>query len=410
MSEAYDVVIVGGGIAGSALATVLARKGTAVAVLERDPEPTDRVRGEYMAPWGVAELTRLGLLDTLQAAGGLFATRSIPYDENMPGDAALPFTFDLSTVHPEAAGSFCMGHPAMCAALATAAETASAAYLRGVAEIEVAAGSPPTVAFSHGGVRRQWRPRLVIGADGRNSRVRHQLGFPVLADPPHNLLGGMLVEGMPDWPQDTQVIGTEAQFHFLIFPQGGDRVRLYLCYDFANKAPYVGPERRENLIAAFAGLRCLPYAQHIAEARPIGPFNSFSNEDHWIEDPTVPGVVLVGDAAGHNDPITGQGLSIALRDVRLVSEAILAGSRDRESFRPYVEERLERMRRLRITARLVTTLRAEYGEEARLRRQRAGRRAWIDKMLSPMPASIIGPEMLPAAAFEQSAIDALLAP
>jgi 2-polyprenyl-6-methoxyphenol hydroxylase-like FAD-dependent oxidoreductase len=410
MSQAHDVVIVGGGIAGGALATVLARQGIAVAVLERELAPTDKVRGEYMAPWGVAELKRLGLLDPLLAAGGLFATRTIPYDENMPGDAALPFTLDLSTVHPQAPGSFCMSHPAMCATLATAAEAAGAAYLRGVEDIVVSAGSPPTVAFSRDGVRTEWRCRLVIGADGRNSRVRHQLGFPVLADPPHNLLGGLLVEGVPDWPQDTQVIGTEDRLHFLIFPQGGDRVRLYLCYDFADKGPYAGPARRENLIAAFAGLRCLPYARSIAEARPIGPFNSFSNEDHWIEDTTAAGVVLVGDAAGHNDPITGQGLSIALRDVRLVSEAILAGRRDRESFRPYVEERLERMRRLRITARLATTLRAEYGEAARLRRQRAGRRAWIDKMLTPAPASIIGPEMLPAAAFEQRTIDALLAP
>src|SRR5215218_767311 len=98
-----------------------------------------------------------------------------------------------------------------------------------------------------------------------------------------------------------------------------------------------------------------------------------SATDHWVEDPTAPGVVLVGDAAGHNDPILGQGLSIALRDVRLVSEAILAGGRDPAAFRPYVEERLERMRRLRITASLAATVRAEYGTEARRRRQRAGR-------------------------------------
>ena len=135
-----------------------------------------------------------------------------------------------------------------------------------------------------------------------------------------------------------------------------------------------------------------------------------SATDHWVEDPTAPGVVLVGDAAGHNDPILGQGLSIALRDVRLVGEAILAGGRDRAAFRPYVEERLERMRRLRITASLTATLRAEYGEEARRRRQRAGRRMRVDRMLSPFPASLIGPEKLPAAAFDQATIDALLAP
>ena len=85
------------------------------------------------------------------------------------------------------------------------------------------------------------------------------------------------------------------------------------------------------VIAAFAGLTCLPYADGISRAQPIGPFNSFSNEDHWTEDPTAPGVVLVGDAAGHNDPIIGQGLSIALRDVRFVSEIILAGQWNQEA-------------------------------------------------------------------------------
>jgi hypothetical protein len=45
-----------------------------------------------------------------------------------------------------------------------------------------------------------------------------------------------------------------------------------------------------------------------------------------------------------------------------------------------------------------------------MRRQRAGRRMRLDRMLSPGPAAAIGPEKLPAAAFEQSTIDALLAP
>jgi len=52
MSKSYDIVIVGGGIAGGALATVLAREGVAVAVLERDLEPIDRVRGEFRDAWG----------------------------------------------------------------------------------------------------------------------------------------------------------------------------------------------------------------------------------------------------------------------------------------------------------------------------------------------------------------------
>ena len=72
-----DVVIVCGGIAGSALALVLARRDTSVIALERQREYAARVRGEYMHPWGVAEAQQLGIVDILLGAGGVFATRSI---------------------------------------------------------------------------------------------------------------------------------------------------------------------------------------------------------------------------------------------------------------------------------------------------------------------------------------------
>jgi len=90
----------------------------------------------------------------------------------------------------------------------------------------------------------------------------------------------MLVEGVPDWPQDTQVCGTEGRTHFLIFPLGGDRVRLYLCYDFADKSAYAGAQRRQKLIDTFAGLACMPQAGMIA-ASSIGGFYHFMY--HWVD-------------------------------------------------------------------------------------------------------------------------------
>ena len=57
-----DVVTIGGGVGGAALATAVARTGRAVLVLERETNFKDRVRGENILPWGVAAARRLGIL------------------------------------------------------------------------------------------------------------------------------------------------------------------------------------------------------------------------------------------------------------------------------------------------------------------------------------------------------------
>lgn len=120
--------------------------------------------------------------------------------------------------------------------------------------------------------------------------------------------------------------------------------------------------------------------------------------------------MLIGDAAGHNDPITGQGLAIAARDVRIVSDILLSEKDwDRVDFGAYVNERRERMRRLRITAGLATKIRVEFGEDAKQRRARVADRM-LERQLSPLSAPIIGPERLPAEAYTTETIEKLLAP
>ena len=61
----YDVITVGGGLGGATLARTMAERGARVLVLEREKQFKDRVRGEAVWPWGVAEMRRLGIESTL---------------------------------------------------------------------------------------------------------------------------------------------------------------------------------------------------------------------------------------------------------------------------------------------------------------------------------------------------------
>jgi 2-polyprenyl-6-methoxyphenol hydroxylase-like FAD-dependent oxidoreductase len=113
-------------------------------------------------------------------------------------------------------------------------------------------------------------------------------------------------------------------------------------------------------------------------------------------------VVLIGDAAGHNDPIIGQGLSITYRDVRIVRDLMLE-NRDwsAERFRPYAEERRERTRRLRITGWASSILNVEFGPHARERRLKVREERARNNLPDLAPAVFVGPEVLPAEMFSE---------
>ena len=108
-SNGFDVVIVGAGVAGGAMGTRLARDGFSVLILERTQVHADRIRGEWLAPWGVAEAMQLGLFDELLAAGGHFVTKYLMYADGIPIEAARAGPLDLATLVPNVAGAMTLG-------------------------------------------------------------------------------------------------------------------------------------------------------------------------------------------------------------------------------------------------------------------------------------------------------------
>jgi 2-polyprenyl-6-methoxyphenol hydroxylase-like FAD-dependent oxidoreductase len=398
--DAYDLIIVGGGIGGSALAAVMAREGRRVLLLERSEVFEDRVRGEWIAPWGVAEVQRLGLYDRLVEAGGHHITRHVTYDETrVPADAeaqALP----LGIFREGVPGPLAIGHPRHCQTLFDAAAAAGAEALRGVRVSEVWSDETPRVAFEHAGESRTAGAPLLVGADGRTSQVREWAGIPLHQDPPHHWFAGLLVEGAEGWDAELQAIGTEDDFGFLAFPQGDGRVRVYGGYPLEQARRFKGPDGARRFLDAFR-LACSPNNAALVAGRPAGPLHAYVNADSWTDRPYAPGVVLVGDAAGWNDPILGLGLSITYRDVRLVSDILKATPAGAApDFAPYAEERAERMRRLRFVGRLTAAIDMEFGEAARERRRSLFARAAADPGLKAHGFAVMaGPESLPPEMF-----------
>lgn len=81
-----DLIIVGGGIGGSALAMVMARAGFDVLVLEKTTAFTDEIRGEPLWPWGVREAQSIGAFDVLIEAGAHVVPWLRTYTDITPGE------------------------------------------------------------------------------------------------------------------------------------------------------------------------------------------------------------------------------------------------------------------------------------------------------------------------------------
>ncbi len=397
---AYDLIIVGGGIAGSATAAVMARQGWSVLLLEKTEQFVDRVRGEWIAPWGVAETRRLGLYDTLVASGGRHLSRHITYDETLDPAIAESAPLPLDMFCDGVAGPLCIGHPRHCQALFDAALAAGATGLRGVDVTAVHLGAAPQVEYCIGDQVFSARAPLVIGADGRTSQVREAAGIALHQDPPHHWFAGLLVEGAHGWDADTQAIGTEGDFSFLAFPQGDGRVRVYGGWALDQAHRFKGPDGPRRFLDAFA-MNCSPRNRHLVEGRPAGPLQWFINADAWTDEPFVAGGVLAGDAAGWNDPILGLGLSISYRDVRIITDILKAtGPGGTPDFALYAQERTERLRRLRFVAQIQARLDMEYGEVAQARRHSLHERSAADPTLRLHAVAVMaGPEAAPPEVF-----------
>jgi 2-polyprenyl-6-methoxyphenol hydroxylase-like FAD-dependent oxidoreductase len=317
----YDIIAVGGGLGGSALAKAMAERGQRVLVLEREPHFKDRVRGEWIAPWGVAEAKALDLFDLLLRE---CATAVDGWDTYLGEFHVGHRDFTAST--PQAFPSVTFSHPEMQESLLRAASEAGAEVRRGATMRTIRPGARPVVTFESDGRTIETSARIVVGADGRTSLMRTAAQFDVLRDPAHLLLAGVMLEGLPMSSPLTArlVLSPEKGLAAFLVPIGRDRCRAYLVLraDTHDRLQGSGDVTKFIELSLAAGVR----PEWYAGARAIGPLASFDGADNWVDHPYRDCIALIGDAAAASDPTHGQGQSMTLRDVRVLRDQLLSHS------------------------------------------------------------------------------------
>ena len=210
---------------------------------------------------------------------------------------------------------------------------------RGATVWDVQSGTLPVVRIEQQGREEEVRARLVVGADGRTSIVRKWGGFDVHHDPDRLFLAGVLFERMLLPPEEAGywLLNPSLGQAVPLFPQGRGRVRAYFTYQ-SNDTPFrlQGDAALARLIEE--SVKTGAPSEFYADVRAVGPLATFNGADTWVEHPYKEGVALVGDAAASNDPSHGQGLSLTLRDVRVLRDRLLSHQDWQAAGDAYAEE------------------------------------------------------------------------
>ena len=389
-SADYDIIIVGGGLAGSALAKGMAEHGARVLVLERETAFRDRVRGEAIMPWGVPELRALGLYDTVINAGGHPLTFWDGYQ-----DGSRSGHRNLEKTTPCGEPAMACYHPNLQEAVLHAAIDAGAEVRRGARLVGISGlgnpitpyGNPTTgtgnlppsvipakagihsvtVAFDRG--TEEISARLVVGADGRTSQVRTLGGFQVNHDPDGNMVAGILLDGVTA-PEDATLAGMKSEdgLFVLLFPQGSGRARAYVCFRAQEDFRLQGQQDLARFLELT--IHTGAPAEFYADARPSGPLATFSGAAVWVDKPYRNGIVLVGDAAAVADPTWGQGLSLALANARELRDQLITNDDWNDAGEAYAEAWRQLHDTIHTAETWATMLMLETGPEADERRRR----------------------------------------
>lgn len=314
-----DVVVVGGGPAGSSIAHALATRGTDVMVVDRARFPRPKPCAEYLSPQASRILARMGALDGVERSGAAALSGIRVYAPNgsvIAGDFVAKHGY-----HGYRDRGLSVRREILDAILVERARSAGARVVEAAKVTDLLrepTGRVCGVRMAADGTSRDVRARIIVGADGLGSVVARRLGLTRRLRWPRRIALVTHYKGVKD-------VGEHGEMHVAsdgyvgIADVGGGMTTVAAVFPVSSSRE-ISRDRVEFLRRWLFDQRRLALrfasAERVTPVVATGPFASYARRA-W-----APGAALVGDAADFFDPFTGEGIYSALRGGEILADHV----------------------------------------------------------------------------------------
>ena len=337
-SMRYDAVVVGGRVAGTATAMLLARRGLQVLVIDRDGLGSDTLSSHALMRGAVTQLERWGIAPKLRASSPAIEAVNFHYNSS-PGASAGIDTIDLPITDKGASPLLAPRRTVLDRTMVEAAIDAGAEVRHLTRLLDVhqhPSGRVTGIRLAdEDGRETDVTADIVIGADGLRSTVARRLDVPLTRQGREASAYVMrYVEDLDGVPANAYqwLYGPGIGAGFI--PTTGGQFAVFAAMTRERFAT----EIRHDTAAGFQ--RVLDeihpaFGEAVRRATPVSRPRAWPGVPGQFRQAAGPGWALVGDAGYFKDPFAAHGISDALRDAELLADAIAAGGTS--------AERLERL-------------------------------------------------------------------